>query len=87
MGLGNVRRSYGVPAYRGAKVTYRGEPGAITSSDDSGRLRIRLDVQRGRWLVVHPKDEELVYLEPFTLKDAWRLGFPRIAVAHAPGEE
>lgn len=32
----------------------------ITSSDDSGRLRIRLDVQRGRWLVVHPKGYRMV---------------------------
>lgn len=66
---------------------YRGERGAITSSDSGGRLRIRLNAHPWRRLVVHPKDGELVYLEPFTLVDAWKLGFPRTAVAHAPGEE
>ena len=87
MGLDNVRRSYGVPAYRGAKVTYRGKPGRITSADESARLRLRMDDGWGSRHVVHPKDEGLIYLDPFTLNDAGRLGFPRIAVAHAPGEE
>lgn len=41
MSMEYVRRTYGVPAKRGARVTADGRPGAITSADH--RLRILLD--------------------------------------------
>ena len=57
-GLGYIRRTYGVPAWRGARVLcdwYPPEPardGVITGSDDA-RLRVRLDGEN-RSRICHP---------------------------------
>jgi hypothetical protein len=53
-----VCRYYGVPARRGGRVTFRGEPGRITSG--AGHyIRIRLDGWK-RSILVHPT-WEMIY--------------------------
>lgn len=42
MGMKWIRRYYGVPAKRGARVTYKGKPGTITRATGE-YLFIRLD--------------------------------------------
>lgn len=52
MSMSYVRSHYGVPAKRGGRVVFDGQPGTITSSS-AGRLRVRLDGHT-RPSVVHP---------------------------------
>lgn len=59
MSMQYIRRTYGVPAKRGGRVTYKGKPGMITGS--SGQyLRIRIDGQKATRRY-HPT-WEIVYL-------------------------
>jgi len=56
-----IRKAYGVPAYRGARIRYTDEQGAIfngrITSAQSGRLRVlvddRVEGYRGR-MILHP---------------------------------
>lgn len=47
MSMAYIRKFYGVPAKRGARVEYTGGnvpvTGTIVGSDNSGRLRVRMD--------------------------------------------
>ena len=60
MSMGYVRRYYGVPAFRGRRVTYNGRPGVITSADH--RLRVRFEGDNFS-SIIHPTEDGLVYLE------------------------
>jgi len=56
-----IRKAYGVPSYRGARIRYTDEQGAIfngrITSAQSGRLRVlvddRVEGYRGR-MILHP---------------------------------
>lgn len=65
MSMEYIRRSYGVPAKRGARVEYTGEDspslGTVTGSEGA-RLRIRMDGEQ-RTGIYHPT-WELRYLPP-----------------------
>ena len=71
MSMAYVRRYYGVPARRGARVTYNGRPGRITSADH--RIRVRFDGDNFS-SIIHPTEEGLIYL------DGW------VGDVHEPGE-
>lgn len=44
MSLDYIRRTYGVPATEGRRVTVDGQPGVITGADRSGaRLQVQFD--------------------------------------------
>lgn len=70
MSIAWIRKSYGVPAYRGGRVEYTGEErselGTITGTC-GGHLRIRLDGVRHS-MPFHPT-WELRYLPRAALKD------------------
>lgn len=54
MSLAYIRRNYGVPARRGAKVLYQGKPAVITSAP-SHRLRLRFEGEkRASRKIFHP---------------------------------
>lgn len=53
------RDSYGVPAQKGGRVTYRGEPGKIMGASGP-HVDVKLD--SGRRFPVHPTDDDLVYV-------------------------
>ena len=54
MSLAYIRKSYGVPAKRGAKVLYQGKPAVITSGPRS-YLRLRFEHEtRATRKVYHP---------------------------------
>lgn len=48
-----VRRTYGVPAKRGGRVTVDGQPGRIVSFPGA-HLGVRLDAQPNRTVRAHP---------------------------------
>jgi hypothetical protein len=60
MSIAYIRGFYGVPAKRGARVTWRGAPGTIISAKGQ-YVAIRKD--DGRRIQVHPTDDDLVYLD------------------------
>ena len=45
MSFAYIRRAYGVPAKRGARVTIEGRPGTVTSAR-SGHVRVRMDGEK-----------------------------------------
>ena len=57
-----ISEYYGVPAKRGQRVTWRGEPGKITSTEGP-HIVVRLDGKKLRRVILHPKDDDLVYVE------------------------
>lgn len=59
MSLPYVRERYNVPAFRGARVEWMGVPGTIISA--SNHLRIKMNC--GRKIRVHPTCEHLRYIE------------------------
>lgn len=59
-----IRSYYRVPAKRGGRIRFRGEPGTITGTTDGGRLIVRPDVRKyksTRW-ILHPT-WQVEYLE------------------------
>jgi hypothetical protein len=58
MSMDYIRRTYGVPAKRGLRVTYRGRHCRIVYADHWLRLR---PLDGGRKLIVHPTDDDLRY--------------------------
>lgn len=60
MSMTYVRDYYGVPAKRGALVSYEGRRGRITSADH--RLRVLFDGDK-HTSVIHPREDGLKYLD------------------------
>jgi hypothetical protein len=52
--LRSIRKSYGVPAWRNARVLVEGRPGVVTGSDGTYLLRVRFDGEKKPDLV-HPR--------------------------------
>lgn len=61
MSLAAIRRQYGVPAMRGARVTFDGREGRITSAF-RGRLRVCFDGET-RSRIIHPTWEVTYHLD------------------------
>lgn len=59
MSLEYIRNTYRVPAWRGGRVTYRGQPRIITGANGP-HVAIRLDGAKHA-LPYHPTDPDLVY--------------------------
>jgi hypothetical protein len=60
-GFEYIRDHYRVPARRGGRVKFRGEPGRVVGTSGP-HLRVRLD--SGATLVLHPTESGLCYLPP-----------------------
>lgn len=61
MSFDYIRRAYGVPARKGAKVKYKGRRGVVTG-ESNGYLKIRFDGEKRAHGVFHPT-WEIEYLE------------------------
>lgn len=59
MGMKWIREQYNVPAFRGAKVIFDGQPGQIVSARETGHLRLQV-INIGL-IYVHPTDDHLLY--------------------------
>lgn len=62
MSLDYIRRHYGVPAFRGGEISYRGDMGWIKGSHNS-HLSVGIDGY-SRTFYIHPTDVDLVYAAP-----------------------
>ena len=69
MSMEYIRRTYGVPAKRGARVVYRGNPhagkltGTIVGSDRQ-YIRVRFDGNPKNWVCSYHPTWEMQYLPP-----------------------
>ncbi len=61
--LGYARKSYGVPAKMGGKITYRGQKGVITGGSHYVKIRLEGENQSRN---IHPQDPDLEYLQEET---------------------
>lgn len=49
-----IRDQYGVPARRGARIRFRGQPAVITGTSRSGGMYLMIRTSDGRRHMVHP---------------------------------
>jgi hypothetical protein len=69
-----IRQYYGVPAKRGGRILFEGQPGVITSARGAG-LRVRMDGEK-RSIPIHPVWEVVYLAKDGAEPRVWHAGDP-----------